>query len=102
LKNAAGADTDVDSTTSIQVESVFNGTSWVAVTTSSPAVVLPAGGTVKLSPDGSFTYTPPKNYIGLDSFKYRVGNGTFALPPGVHMNLGLTLTEGTVTIDVKR
>jgi formylglycine-generating enzyme required for sulfatase activity len=33
-------------------------------------IVTLAGGTVLLSPDGSFTYTPPSNFNGPDSFQY--------------------------------
>ncbi len=38
------------------------------------------GGTVELNPDGSFTYSPPDGFSGLDSFTYSVsdGNGTSA------------------------
>jgi len=35
------------------------------------------GGTVAINADGSFTYTPPLNYLGMDSFDYDVTNGTF-------------------------
>ena len=31
----------------------------------------PRRGTVTISPDGSFTYTPKKNKVGIDSFTYR-------------------------------
>jgi putative ubiquitin-RnfH superfamily antitoxin RatB of RatAB toxin-antitoxin module len=33
-----------------------------------------AGGTVTIANDGSFTYTPPANYTGADSFTYTAGN----------------------------
>ncbi len=36
----------------------------------------PAHGTVSLSADGSFTYTPPSGYIGPDSFTYQASDGT--------------------------
>jgi gliding motility-associated-like protein len=40
-------------------------------------ITAPVHGTVVLNSDGSFTYTPNKDYNGLDSLKYRVcDNGT--------------------------
>lgn len=36
----------------------------------------PSHGTVELSADGSFTYTPDKYFHGKDSFTYRVSDGT--------------------------
>ena len=33
------------------------------------------GGTVKLNPDGSFTYTPPADFSGTDTFTYYVTDG---------------------------
>ena len=36
----------------------------------------PAHGTVTLTPDGSFTYTPAANYNGADSFTYTATDGT--------------------------
>ena len=35
-----------------------------------------AGGTVSVTPDGSFTYTPLADYDGPDSFAYTVSDGT--------------------------
>ena len=35
----------------------------------------PANGTVSLSPDGSFTYTPNTGFIGTDSFTYKASDG---------------------------
>ena len=35
----------------------------------------PANGTVTLNPDGSFTYTPNKDYFGSDSFQYTAADG---------------------------
>ena len=34
------------------------------------------GGTVVLNPDGSFTYTPPAGFVGVDSFSYVAHDGT--------------------------
>jgi uncharacterized repeat protein (TIGR03803 family)/VCBS repeat-containing protein len=39
-------------------------------------VTGPAHGTLTLSPNGSFTYTPAANYFGPDSFTYRANDGT--------------------------
>ncbi len=36
----------------------------------------PSHGTLLLNPNGSFTYTPIPDYIGLDSFSYRANDGT--------------------------
>ncbi|MDO0972856.1 beta strand repeat-containing protein, partial [Mycolicibacterium frederiksbergense] len=36
----------------------------------------PTNGTLTLSPDGSFTYTPDANYNGADSFTYTSSDGT--------------------------
>ncbi|NNE11953.1 MAG: tandem-95 repeat protein [Ilumatobacter sp.] len=62
-----------------------------------PTVVLPAttsstqGGSVSLASDGSFTYAPPPNFFGVDTFEYRaidaLGSATESAP-------------ATVTIDV--
>jgi hypothetical protein len=38
----------------------------------------PASGTVTLSADGSFVYVPGTNFIGTDSFRYRVSDGALA------------------------
>src|SRR6185369_14919509 len=35
----------------------------------------PPQGTVVLNPDGSFTYTPPANFVGTDSFNYKANDG---------------------------
>ena len=36
----------------------------------------PRNGTVTFSPNGSFAYTPKANYRGVDTFTYRVSDGT--------------------------
>ena len=35
----------------------------------------PANGTVNLSPDGSFTYTPNAGFVGTDTFTYKASDG---------------------------
>ncbi|QAA34848.1 tandem-95 repeat protein [Clostridium manihotivorum] len=39
-------------------------------------VLGPSHGTLKLNEDGTFTYTPDKNYDGQDSFTFKVNDGT--------------------------
>jgi hypothetical protein len=51
--------------------------------------VNPTHGKVVLKADGSFVYTPNKDYVGTDSFTYKVTSGTATSP------------AGTVTITVK-
>ena len=51
-------------------------------------VTDPASGTLVLAADGSFTYAPNQDYLGSDSFTYKVFDGT------VYSNIA------TVTIDV--
>jgi VCBS repeat-containing protein len=41
----------------------------------------PGHGSLTLSADGSFTYTPATNYNGTDSFTYRVSDGTLQSDP---------------------
>jgi VCBS repeat-containing protein len=51
-------------------------------------ITNPSNGTVNISPDGSFTYTPNAGYFGPDSFKYQISDGHGGL------------AEGTVTLYV--
>jgi VCBS repeat-containing protein len=39
-------------------------------------VVAPGNGSLSLSPNGAFTYTPAAGFVGRDSFTYRVDDGT--------------------------
>ena len=48
----------------------------------------PSGGTLSLSSNGAFTYTPTNNFSGVDSFNYQATDGT------------TTSSVATVTIDV--
>lgn len=60
------------------------------------------GALITLAADGSFTYTPPLGFVGLDTFGYSVRNGQGAAatlvsinvtpPPGVANDDGYTLT----------
>ncbi len=49
------------------------------------------GGTVTLNTDGSFTYTPPANQVGADSFTYYVTDG-YANSEPVQVTVNLTNT----------
>ena len=49
----------------------------------------PFNGTVSLSEDGSFTYTPPDNFFGEESFSYLVTDGNGGSDAGV-VNLSVT------------
>ncbi len=55
-----------------------------------PIVVTgPAHGQVTVNPDGSFSYTPDKDYHGSDNFTYRLGqNGVFS-------------NEATITLEIR-
>lgn len=44
--------------------------------TFAPGSTLATHGTVSISSDGSFTYTPGSGYIGPDSFSFKVNDGT--------------------------
>jgi hypothetical protein len=57
------------------------------LTVSLAADGAPAHGSVTVSADGSFVYTPQAGYVGFDSFQYTVGDG-------------LTSTVGTAEINV--
>lgn len=56
--------------------------------TFSGGTVAPSHGTVVISPDGTFTYTPEANYFGPDTFSFVVSDGT------------ATSVEATVTITI--
>ncbi|HET6724863.1 MAG TPA: FG-GAP-like repeat-containing protein [Gammaproteobacteria bacterium] len=46
----------------------------------------PKHGKATVNPDGTFTYTPDKNYVGHDSFAFAVSEGAAASPPAaVHI-----------------
>ncbi|MGD0308137.1 MAG: M20/M25/M40 family metallo-hydrolase [Acidobacteriota bacterium] len=60
-----------------------------AVTSTGSIDTNPTHGKVTLKPDGSFVYTPDKDFAGADSFTYKISSG------------GVTSTAGTVTLVVK-
>jgi hypothetical protein len=71
-----GNASDSDGDTALSVTTI-NGQ---AVTPDQP-MTLPSGATVIIGSDNSFTYTPPANWIGTDSFQYTVTDGTFQSSP---------------------
>lgn len=51
-------------------------------------VTDPAGGSVVVNTDGSFTYTPDPNFSGTDTFNYRIFDGfEFSAPVTVTLNV---------------
>ena len=48
---------------------------------SASALTQPAHGTLALAADGAFTYTPAVGFSGVDSFTYRVSDGTDSSAP---------------------
>jgi len=59
-------------------------------------VTNPAHGTLALSTDGSFTYTPASGYVGGDSFTYKADDGIDESTP---VTVTLTVTLKKITID---
>ncbi len=57
-------------------------------------LVGPTNGTLSLSSDGSFNYTPDSGYLGADSFIYQVDNGTFVSEPAL---VSITVSPRTMT-----
>ena len=59
----------------------------------------PSNGTLVLGSDGFFSYTPDSNYVGPDSFFYRVSDGGFSAPLGsVTINVNSVPTTSHVTL----
>ena len=52
-----------------------NGKTALYPSTTSGPEITPRGGTFTLQADGSFTYAPPANYTGQDTFSFRVSDG---------------------------
>jgi hypothetical protein len=54
-----------------------NDTTSIGVLATVSAIITTAqGGSVAMSTDGSFLYTPPANFVGVDTFTYTADNGT--------------------------
>jgi hypothetical protein len=64
------------------------------LTVQTSPVTGPANGSVILSPDGAFTYTPNSGFTGTDSFTYRIDDGTGRTADGV---VTITVTSGAVS-----
>ena len=58
----------------------------------------PTNGTLSLSANGSFTYTPNSGFSGTDTFRYVANNGFWSLDNSVPMSANSN--EATVTITV--
>jgi hypothetical protein len=58
-----------------------------------------AGGQVTLNADGSFTYTPPAGFSGVDSFTYKANDGMWTKDlPAVPMSPDSTAATVTITV----
>jgi VCBS repeat-containing protein len=53
----------------------------------------PSGGSLRLAEDGSFVYTPRKNFSGTDTFTYRATDGT----DGAIATVSISVSGGTTT-----
>ncbi|HEX2293040.1 MAG TPA: tandem-95 repeat protein [Gaiellaceae bacterium] len=83
-----GFATDEDTVLEVDAPGLLaNDTDVDTASVSAIEVTDPAGGSVEVSPDGSFTYTPDPDANGEDSFTYRVDDGELD-------------SAATVTIDV--
>ncbi len=72
LDNGNGADFDVDGP---------------SLTVVAATITTAEGGTVVLNADGTFTYDPPADYAGPDSFEYTVTDGTLTDTATVSINV---------------
>jgi hypothetical protein len=64
------------------------------------AVLLtsPANGSVRVNPDGSFTYTPNANFSGTDTFTYAASDGSFQSPPAT-VSIQVTPPLGNLSLN---
>ncbi len=60
-------------------------------------VTQPTHGTLILSPDGTFVYTPATNYVGPDSFEFKANDGSHDSNVGT---FNLTVAEASTGFDV--
>ncbi len=74
-----------DSTLSVSIEQgvLANDSSSQGRVLSASVATPPAHGTLALAPDGSFSYSPNRDFNGSDSFAYAASDGLFASPPVV-------------------
>jgi len=57
-----------------------------------------AGGSITIAADGSYTYTPPANYNGADSFNYTVTDGSFTDTATLDIAITDTIDPTVVTL----
>jgi hypothetical protein len=85
-----------DDTKILNLKYVVNGQNVVKFST--------AHGDVTFGADGTFTYTPAKNYTGPDTFTYLVNDGTFSYKAadGVVRNTGAAMSanSGSITVSI--
>lgn len=54
------------------------------------SIVLPPANGIAIENNGVFTYTPNTDYVGIDTFKYKVSNGTYeSLEATITINVGV-------------
>jgi large repetitive protein len=81
---------------------VLNGTSVLTNDTTTTGTLSaqlfaqPAGGTVVLNANGTYTYTPRPNFAGVDAFWYQATNGTDTSTPTVVM-ISVSLVQAAPT-----
>jgi len=86
LAGVLGNDTDVDSPASFIKAVLVSG---------------PLNGTLLLSADGRFTYTPKNGFTGVDTFTYKANNGFWSADPTVKMGLDSNTVTVTITVTAK-
>src|SRR5207249_9527091 len=64
-------------------------------------VTDPASGKLTLNANGSFTYTPTKNFFGTDSFTYKANDGTWPPPSLVDSTLPMSPDSTAVKVTIK-
>jgi hypothetical protein len=63
-----------------------------------PGATTAQGGKVVLNANGSFTYTPPTNFVGTDTFTYQVTNGPWPANTGVPLSTASNTATVTITV----
>jgi VCBS repeat-containing protein len=63
----------------------------------------PEHGTVTLNPDGSFSYTPDKDFGGTDTFSYNISDGTenSLMPAVVSINVKFIKVTLGITVEIQ-
>ncbi len=71
------------------------------LTITTPTVTTAEGVTVTINPDGSYTYTPPTDFVGEDTFQYTICDDGAPIPPPLCDTATVTIqvlgTMGNVT-----